>query len=154
MSSASNQRLPTPPPPTLEGSPNTCIVGCKLPHGLHLELKAKDGRVRRFTLKGNNDSRIVGGYGLTDGVPTEFMTEWLRRNAEHPAVKNGMVFMHNDPRSAEAHAKERRGILTGLEPLDPIAEVKNKRIQLDAEGEKAYRKQVAENPMRNRQIVE
>lgn len=136
-----------------EGSATTCVVGCKLPHGLHLDLKGKDGTVR-FTLKGNNASRIVGGYGLTENIPTDFMTEWLKRNKDHPAVKAGAVFMHTDGASAEARAKEGRSNTTGFEAIDPIAEAKRKRIDMDPEAAKLYEQQKAENPARNRQQVE
>lgn len=142
-----------------EGSATTCVVGCKLPHGLHLDLKGKDGTTR-FTLKGNNASRIVGGYGLTEGIPTDFMQEWLKRNKEHPAVKAGAIFMHTDGASAESRAKEGREIRTGLEPIDPIAEAQRKRppgtvgVDMDADAVAAYERAKKENPVRNRQVVE
>jgi hypothetical protein len=137
-----------------EGSATTCVVGCKLPHGLHLELKNNDGEVVRFSVKGMNSVRIVGGYGLTDGIPTEFMERWLKKNAKHPAVIGQSIFMHRDGRSAESRAKEGRGIRTGIEPIHPLEDAKRFKIAVDKEAEKAYRQQVAENPVRERQIVE
>lgn len=144
-----------------EASATTCIVGCKLPHGYKLELFSdpkKTGGVTQvlesFTVKGNNAARIVGGYGITAGVPREFFTEWLRRNAKLPAVVNGAIFMHVDVESAEARAKEGREIRTGIEPIDPIMDARAKGLTVDKEAAAAYRKQQAENPMRNRQHVE
>lgn len=156
MSNANQQLQPQPPKVTLESGATTCIVGCKTPHGLVCQLFSEDGKrvIASHTIKGMNSVRIVGGYGLTDGIPTEFMTEWLKRNAEHPAVANGSVFIHTSVRGAEARAKEGRAIRTGLEAINPLADGKKHGIVVDKESEAAYRKQVAENPMRDRQIVE
>lgn len=137
-----------------QASPTTCIVGCKLPHGLHMQIKAKDGTMQEHVLKGNNAARIIGGYGLTDDVPIEFMMEWLKRNARHPAVMNGSVFMHDSVAGATARAREGREIRTGAEPVDPIAHAKKFKLEPDAEAVKAYEAQKRDNPVRNRQIVE
>lgn len=141
--------------PTVQAGATTCIVGCKLPHGLHCQLKKKDGSVIwSQVLKGNNASRIVGGYGLTDGVETDMMMEWLKRNADHPAVKNRSVFMHDSVAGAEAVAKEHRAVKTGIEPIDPIEHAKKFKLDPDAEAVAAYNTQKRDNPVRNRQIVE
>lgn len=142
------------PPQSVEASADTCIVGCKLPHGLHLDLRNRDGSTTRYTLKGANAARIVGGYGFTDGIPTTFMEEWLKRNAKHPAVIQGAIFMHKDKASAEARAREGRDIRTGLEPLDPVAESKKRGIEMDPEAVKNYELAKKQNPVRDRQIVE
>lgn len=148
-------------PETSNSAGSLCTVGCKLPHGLTVELFAEDGKrvVWRQTLKGNNDSRIVGGYGLTPNVPTAEMEEWIKRNAEHPAVVNGSIFMQTGGKSAESRAKEGRKLKTGLEPVHPIEDAARFKMDLGPQDEKtkheaAYRKQVAENPVRNRQIQE
>lgn len=145
------------PKPTIklpEASPTTCVVGCKLPHGLKLELRNESGVVQAHTLKGANDTRIVGGYGLTDGIPTSFMTTWLERNAKHPAVVNGAIFMHDSVRGAESCAREFRELRTGIEAIDPIADARAKGLEIDKDAAAKYRKQQAENPHRNRQRVE
>jgi hypothetical protein len=131
-------------------------VGCKLPHGIHLDMKAQDGSLQRVTLKGANDARIVGGYGITENVSAEFMTAWLKKNARHAAVVNQSIFLHNDTRSAESMAKERRDIPTGLEGIDPVKTgmLKGANGENDADALKAYNKARAENPDRNRQRVE
>lgn len=137
-----------------EASATTCVVGCKLPHGLILELKTKDGEVVRYTVKGMNSARIFGGYGLTEDIPTDFMETWLTRNAKHPAVVNKSIFMHNSGRGAQARAKELREVKTGLEAIHPIEDAGRFKITVDNDSKRAYNKQVAENPMRNRQIQE
>lgn len=147
-----------PKPP--EVSASTCIVACKLPHGLVMTILANDGAKITYELKGTNANRIVGvngcgvGFGLTDNIPTEFMTEWLKRNAKHPAVLNGSVFMHTSEKGAVAAAKERAKVMTGLEPIDPILAARANGLTIDKEAETAYRRQMAENPARGRQIVE
>lgn len=156
----SNVQTQTPPPnpPPVRTSATTCIVGCKLPHGLQCQIFSDDGKrvVASYTIKGMNDARIVGGYGLTEGIPAEFMADWLKRNENHPAVKNGSIFMHTDVRSAERRAKDGRELRTGIEPIDPLStkETRKHGIVNDKESETAYRRQVAENPVRNRQIME
>lgn len=142
--------------PPLQNSPTTCVVGCKLPHGIICTLYDETGTKKLWEqrIKGKNESRIVGGYGLTDGVNAEAFTEWLRRNEDHLAVKNGSIFMHSSVRGAEGRAKEGRAIKTGLEPIDPLADGKRFGLTIDKDAEAAYRKQMAENPVRDRQIQE
>ena len=135
---------------------STVIVGCKLPNGLHLDLRDKSGDMKRVTLAGANDSRIVGGYGLTSGVSSEFMTEWFKKNAKHPAVVNSHVFIHSDAASAVSMAKERREVATGLEAIDPVKRgmLRNEQGAEDVAALKLYNQQKAQNPARNAQIVE
>lgn len=155
---AATLQPPTPDVSKPTASATTCVVGCKLPNGMTVELiegKGKDARsVWKHTLKGMNSARIVGGYGLTEGVSAEHMKEWLTRNAEHPAVKNGAIFMHTSGKGAEARAKEGREIRTGLDAIDPVANARRAGIELDREAVAAYEKQKAENPLRDRQVVE
>src|SRR5262245_15898253 len=105
----------------------TCVVGCKLPHGLNLDLilkKGADGQpdeTQRILLKGKNASHIVGGYGLTQNVPKEAFEQWLKDNARRKFVRNGSVFMEVSEQRARSAAKERRGEKTGLEAIDPLA---------------------------------
>lgn len=148
-----NNPNPNPTPP--EASASTCIVGCKLPHGIHLDLKRKgETQPTRYTLKGANASRIVGGHGLTDGIPRDFMEAWLSVNARHPAVLAGAIFMHKDTASAEARAREGSATRTGLEALDPVAEAARRGIAMDPAAVAAYEAAKKQNPVRDRQIVE
>lgn len=128
-------------------STTTVVMGCKLPNGLIIEHGG-----RRFTLKGSNAARIVGGYGLTEGVPKDFAEAWLKSHADLGTVKNGLVFIQTSESSAKAAAKERRDVKTGLEPIDPLKAPPG--IDVDKAAQAALRKQQAENPDRNRQQVE
>lgn len=132
-----------------------CTVGCKLANGLILDLKMGGENVRH-TLNGANAARIVGGHGITENIPTEFMEQWLKKNARHPAVVNGSIFMHGDTKSVESMARERRDQETGLAPIDPVKSgmLKGKDGEVDAEALKNYNALKATNPERNRQRVE
>lgn len=120
-----------------------CIVGCKLPHGLRIQL----GNAF-YDLKGRNASRIIGGYGLTTGVPTDAFAKWLEDHKDFKYVRNGLVFMQGDMASARAQARDGNSVRSGLEPIDPMAK------DITPEDAKKLAQQRAENPDRNRQIVE
>lgn len=128
-------------------SSTTVVMGCKLPNGLIIEHGG-----HRFTLKGSNAARIVGGYGLTPGVPKDFAEAWLKAHADLSTVKNGLVFIQTTEQNAKAAAKERRDVKSGFEPIDPLKAPPG--IDVDKAAAAALRKQQAENPDRNRQIVE
>lgn len=89
-------------------------VACKLPHGLNV---AVDNAV--VTLLGTNSDSAIGGYGITDNVDKEFMDEWLKRNADHPAVKNELIFINTKNADTKAKAKDLKENKNGLEGLDP-----------------------------------
>lgn len=92
----------------------TVTVGCKLPHGLIIEVEGK-----RVKLHGANTSRVVGGYGLTPGVDKDFFDAWLKLSATSVVVKRGLIFAQDNPGKAEGQAKEQAEIRSGLEGLDP-----------------------------------
>lgn len=92
----------------------TVTVGCKIPNGLHLDLGGK-----RITLNGSSSSLVIGGYGLTEGVPAEFFEAWMKAYADSPAVTNGLVFAQEKAADARAQALDQAEIKTGLEPLNP-----------------------------------
>lgn len=96
-------------------SARTVTVGCKLPHGLHLDLPG----MGRVTLKGLNSSAIINGHGLTHNVDGEFFDAWMQIYKDHPAVVGGFIFAHVKDADVTAEAKDRAGEKTGLEPLDP-----------------------------------
>lgn len=123
----------------------TCIVGCKLPHGLQIELP---GQPKPIKLNGNNSARIIGGYGITPGIPKEAMEKWIADHKDLAYVRNGSVFVERSEKDARAYARERVAERTGFEAMDPAAR------QLSPEDAKVLAKQRAENPDRNRQVDE
>jgi hypothetical protein len=136
---------------------NFVSVGCKLPHGIHLDLKNKNGEGPRHTLQGANASRIIGGFGITENIPGDFMAQWLRQNAKHPAVINGAIFIHSNRESAEVMAKERaKDVVTGFEAIDPVKTgmLKGPNGENDPLAVAKYNQARAENPDRSRQRME
>ena len=112
------------------------VIGCKLPHGLILELinkPPKDPKEqvlqpaptgRRVTLKGANSMRIdlraaqgVHPYATTR-IDKAFWDAWLAENKNLTFVTNGLVFEAKDDASAKSIAKERKDERTGLEALN------------------------------------
>lgn len=122
----------------------TVSVACKLPNGLALRVftmiphsePVMGGGVREtelavqhgetVTLKGYAapfgmapEAPVAGGYAITTGVDADFWATWLAQNAEHPAVKNGLIFAAERIDSVQKQAKEQAEVRCGLEPLDP-----------------------------------
>lgn len=73
---------------------------------------------------------IVGGYALTHDVPADFMAEWLKQNAEHDAVRNGLLIVHGTVANVTAQAKEQRSTSSGLQPLDVSETTEKDRTRL------------------------
>lgn len=63
--------------------------------------------------------QVVGGFALTYGVRKDYWDEWRTQNADLPAVRNGLVFAYENREKAIDAAKERKGIKTGLERVNP-----------------------------------
>lgn len=119
--------------------PGTVSVGCKLPHGLHLQVftpgKAASNGVpeqpakpigKRVTIKGANanfsDTILTipaGSFGITENVDKDFMERWLKDNRDMEAVKNGQIFIHDKTVTVAAEGKAKREQVTGFEGLNP-----------------------------------
>lgn len=106
----------------------TVSVACKLPHGLHIQLrkneKTKDGEIsigvgEVVTLKGANAKDAVAGHGITHGVDKEMFDAWLKQEAHQPFVKNKLVFAQERENSVVAQAKEQAKNVSGFEGIDP-----------------------------------
>lgn len=101
----------------------TVVVGCKLPHGLIIEVGKEGGdNYRKVKLNGMNASQQGGfvtheGFGLTV-VDESIWRAWMKKNEKLEFVRNGAVFEQKDEASAQAHSKASRGIITGFERLD------------------------------------
>lgn len=103
-----------------EKTPETVTVGCKLPHGLHLELHDAAGQVTdRVTVAGANSSDIIGGHGVTLNVPKAFFEEWLKRNKGSAAVRNELIFAHTNANDVAAQARDNAKNKSGFERIDP-----------------------------------
>jgi len=93
----------------------TVVIGCKLPHGLILELPMDT--TKKVTLNGRKKALIVGAdYAMTD-VDSDFWDTWLALNGEFPAVKSGAIFVAKNATDAAAIATETADVKTGFEPM-------------------------------------
>lgn len=119
-------------------------VACKLPHGLRLQLQRQEvqkiqgfgGQLGETTVYRHYGKTVIlngfaheakvspkhpieGGYGLTFGVDAKFMKDWLDQNAELPAVRNGLIFIHSNSSELSSIIKEHEKTRSGLEPMNP-----------------------------------
>ena len=100
----------------------TVTVGCRLPHGLVLEVKDSSGNPVFVTLAGKNAD--MGGYlyltpvmcGYTE-VDEDYMNAWLDEFKDSAMVKSGAVFIQKNQSSAKAQNKELQNEKTGFDPL-------------------------------------
>jgi hypothetical protein len=138
--------------PDLSKSADMVMVGCKLPHGLIMEVPEpgtmesvdpNTGKVlkiqgrkpapigERFILKGANSMRTRSGaqgqfpYAITP-IPRAFWERWIARHKDSEFVKKGFVFAEDSMRDAQASAKEKLPETTGMEAM---AQDKDPRIK-------------------------
>jgi hypothetical protein len=111
----------------------TVMVGCKLPNGLHLQLRKKIADAPaggigtvfqpvgdRVTLNGRNSSKVIGGYGLTE-VDADFMAEWMKQNEGFAPVVKNMIFIQPTPDRASDQATEQAAVPGASEPMSQTA---------------------------------
>lgn len=92
---------------------STITVGCKIINGIILRHQGKS-----VTLAGAGASRIIGGYGLTEGVDKEFFDAWCAANADSALLSGELVFAQDKAGAAAAQAKEQEDVKSGFEALD------------------------------------
>jgi hypothetical protein len=98
----------------------TVTVACKLPNGLHLDLKGRDRvTVRGPAVEWGKAPIAVGGYALTPDVDADHWAAWLALYKDAPFVKNRYIFAFPKPADATSAALEMKDEKCGLEPLDP-----------------------------------
>lgn len=131
-------------------SGETVTIGCRMPNGLLLRLhefieydeplygggyrRSKIARPVGEAIKLNGcainvaavaagempEFPIIGGFGLTSGVPKEFWDAWHEQNKTTELVRNGIVFVAKNEAAGTAMARERAGqVRSGLEPINP-----------------------------------
>lgn len=125
--------------------PGTVSVGCKLPHGIIMQLFRMDThdepqfgggtkQVQRAVrlddrrIKLNGFARWKGrdmphdirmGAGITHGVDADFFAEWLKQNKDLEAVKKGLIFAQAKGGEMESQLKDHVSLKSGMEPGDP-----------------------------------
>jgi hypothetical protein len=112
----------------------TVTIGCKLPHGLWLEVVQPGEMTQprpagvRVKLNGANTLRIQNPAGPTNPatamyaltvVDKAFWDAWYARNKDLDFIKNGVVFVASDQKEAAAMSAERGNVRSGLEPITP-----------------------------------
>lgn len=127
---------------------DTVTMGCKVPNGVVLRLfdlvdvqlsmngivlteKQAQQREGEYVLNGFSidlgkmaggippEHQIIGGFGLTSGIPRDFADEWFAQNAQSALVRNKIVFMERNENEARAHARDYASLQSGLQPVDP-----------------------------------
>lgn len=145
--SSARQQAPAKPAVQTRKAGATVTVACKVQNGVVLQLCQKAAytedtpagpreRVRydkvgkRITVRGpsypmvappgfHGRPQVVGGYALTPGIDADFFEEWMRQNKLNPIVANHMIFAHGSRSDAVSEAREKAGLRSGFEPIDP-----------------------------------
>lgn len=60
-----------------------------------------------------------GVYGLTHGVSREFWETWVKGHSDMALVTGSLLFAAPSAPDANAMTREREGLRSGLEPIDP-----------------------------------
>jgi len=135
---------------------DTVAVGCKIPQGFTLQLH-EFREMEEVTLGGHRTVRqafpvgepfvlngpahpqnegprclIVGGFAVTHGVPKDLWDKWMDQTGKYlPAVREGMIIAYSAVGKLRDAARERVGVTTGLERLNPNKlPVMNKKFEL------------------------
>jgi hypothetical protein len=81
----------------------------------------------------------VGGFALTHGVPADFWELWREQHADHPAVKNGLIFAYASQDAAAGAARDRKDLVSGFEGIDPDDPAKRTGIRAVTKGDRPAR---------------
>ena len=130
----------------------TVMVGCRLPHGLFLEVGyttvrevdrkritsyVKTERYQRFELKGTNEhTRGARAQGIqvpstgnpepfiNANVPKDLWDEWMKKNAKSWFITSGNIFVvaSKDAASAKAMSIDSMSTQAPLAPMNPTGD--------------------------------
>ena len=130
-------------------SSDTVYVACKLPNGLEIfdevedvsqeqmfgggfkEVKVWRKTGQTYQLNGNaidweqqrrsgeQAHLIIGGYGITPGIPREFWERWVERHKTDRLVTGGFVKAHRSESGIRGYAREHAKLQSGMEPINP-----------------------------------
>lgn len=96
-------------------------IYCKYPMGIIFNVRNKTaaGAVTEdVTIYGYNNARlVVAGYGVTEveeSVAEALFKQW----AEHPGIKNGLIYKSKTADEGEGMAEERKSMKSGMDQLD------------------------------------
>lgn len=135
------------------------FVGCRLPHGLNMQLtrpmELKEnilgGGVNKFVINkrvGGEHYKLhgvalepgerpkfvlVNGAAITK-IPAKFWNDWLEQNSESDIVKNRLVFATGTEASTRDIARELKKEKTGFEPINIGLDAKGRPVDPRAKG--------------------
>lgn len=105
---------------------DTVTICLNFPHNVRFMVPDNSGKMQKVVFNGNGNKLRgeprgilpVGKYGLTFGVPRAAW-EWIaEHHRDNELIKNGFLFAATAV-TAKAATKERAGLRTGLEPINP-----------------------------------
>lgn len=148
MSGSNQAKAPAVHSQAPAGSGDTVTVGCKLPHGIVLQVNRAEkhhepvlgGGSReierwvptgaRYFVRGTAHPQneapkalIYEGFALTSGIPADVWAEWCKQHADADVLDRDRPLLRAFARPAdtEAWAHESRSARTGQERLNPDA---------------------------------
>ena len=109
----------------------TILVGCKLPHGIYLDLRDGAGNISaRVKLPGNahytlpnpdrkfKNPETVHGDTFTQ-VDKAHWDAWIKLHGDHPALRSGAIYSAAKKEEAIGKAKEHEFEDVGFNKIDP-----------------------------------
>lgn len=105
---------------------DTVTICLNFPHNVRFMVPDNSGKMQKVVFNGNGNKLRgeprgilpVGKYGLTFGVDRAAW-EWIaKHHKDNELIKNGFLFAATAA-TAKAATKERAGLRTGLEPINP-----------------------------------
>lgn len=102
----------------------TVLIGCRLPHGLTLEVRepmSPEGQpgeiITSAKINGMNSSKIIGATYVTTSINAELWETWKKERPNYPALKNGAIFEANTEDQAAYKGKQLAKERTGFEAI-------------------------------------
>lgn len=98
---------------------STVTISCKTPNGILMQV----GKVQQKIKGWNDEERVIitslEKVGITEEVDAGLWKSWLEQHKNHPLVVNGLIFANESTNKVKAESKERKGVKSGAEPIDP-----------------------------------
>lgn len=97
----------------------TVTVSLKHPNGILMKVGNREIKINGW----NSDNSLfispTEKVGVTPDVPADLWKAWLESHKNHPLHKNGLIFANTSESKVKAEAKERTGVKSGMEQIDP-----------------------------------
>jgi hypothetical protein len=92
----------------------------------------------RFRIGDPQTHKIVGDYGVTDGVDKESWDHWMASNKDSAMVRNGLIFASEKRDYGEDQAHELRDTFSGLGPMMKEGDPRAPRTGANLQGVKDF----------------